>query len=145
MLLETRSGRHRQIPVRTTLEAEDRCQAVTWGSANYVITSFPARRTAVSLASRLSFSLSLSRLLSFARVSCVHSRNAKITKYSGRNCWRVCSVRLCDDLLTRRHRWEHNKRVCICVRLNENLARGKSCLSNFHEFRKCRWRTCISL
>lgn len=58
MLLETRSGRHRQMPVRTTLEAEDRCQAVTWGSANYVITSFPACRTAVSFASRLSLSLS---------------------------------------------------------------------------------------
>lgn len=41
MLLETRSGRHRQMPVRTTLEVEDRCQAVTWGPANYVITSFP--------------------------------------------------------------------------------------------------------
>lgn len=41
MLLETRSGRHQQMPVRTALEAEDRCQAVTWGLANYVITSFP--------------------------------------------------------------------------------------------------------
>lgn len=42
MLLETRSGRHRQMPVGgTTLAPEDRCQAVTWGPANYVITSFP--------------------------------------------------------------------------------------------------------